>query len=103
TLVDHGFRLPSAVDNRPLKFNEFLEKVNQVVFLSATPSPYELRVSKQVAEQVVRPTGLIDPEVVVRPTKGQVDDLIEEVRKRAEAGERILVTTLTKKMAEDLT
>ncbi len=103
TLVEHGFRLPSAVDNRPLKFDEFIEKVNQVVFLSATPSPYELKISKQVVEQVVRPTGLIDPEVIVRPTKGQIDDLIEEVRKRAEAGERILVTTLTKKMAEDLT
>jgi excinuclease ABC subunit B len=103
TLVEHGFRLPSAVDNRPLKFNEFLEKVNQVIFLSATPSPYELGVSKQVVEQVVRPTGLIDPEVIVKPTKGQIDDLIEEVRKRTEVGERILVTTLTKKMAEDLT
>jgi excinuclease ABC subunit B len=103
TLVEHGFRLPSAVDNRPLKFDEFIGKVNQVVFLSATPSPYELKISKQIVEQVVRPTGLIDPEVIVRPTKGQIDDLIEEVRKRAEAGERILVTTLTKKMAEDLT
>jgi excinuclease ABC subunit B len=103
TLVEHGFRLPSAVDNRPLKFDEFLKKVNQVVFLSATPSPYELRVSKQVVEQVVRPTGLIDPEVVIRPTKGQIDDLIEEIRRRVEAGERTLVTTLTKKMAEDLT
>ncbi len=103
TLVEHGFRLPSAVDNRPLKFDEFIEKINQVVFLSATPSPYELKVSKQVVEQVVRPTGLIDPEVIVKPTKGQIDDLIEEVRKRAEGGERILVTTLTKKMAEDLT
>jgi excinuclease ABC subunit B len=103
TLVEHGFRLPSAMDNRPLRFEEFLEKVNQAVFLSATPGSYELQVSKQVAEQVVRPTGLIDPEVVVRPTKGQVDDLIEEIRKRAEAGERVLVTTLTKKMSEDLT
>ena len=103
TLVDHGFRLPSAMDNRPLRFEEFTEKVKQVVFLSATPSAYELQVSKNVVEQVVRPTGLIDPEVIVKPTKGQVDDLIEEVRKRAEAGERILVTTLTKKMSEDLT
>jgi excinuclease ABC subunit B len=103
TLVEHGFRLPSAVDNRPLKFNEFVERVNQVVFLSATPGPYELEVSKQIVEQVVRPTGLIDPEVIVKPTKGQIDDLIEEIRKRTEAGERILVTTLTKKMAEDLT
>jgi excinuclease ABC subunit B len=102
TLVEHGFRLPSAVDNRPLKFDEFLGKVNQVLFLSATPSPYELKVSKQIVEQVVRPTGLIDPEVMIRPTKGQVDDLIEEIRKRVEAGERTLVTTLTKKMAEDL-
>ena len=103
TLVEHGFRLPSALDNRPLRFEEFTEKVKQVVFLSATPSAYELQVSKNVVEQVVRPTGLIDPEVIVKPTKGQVDDLIEEVRKRAEAGERILVTTLTKKMSEDLT
>jgi excinuclease ABC subunit B len=103
TLVDHGFRLPSAMDNRPLRFEEFLQKVNQAIFLSATPGQYELQVSKQVAEQVVRPTGLIDPEVVVRPTKGQVDDLIEEIRKRAEVGERVLVTTLTKKMSEDLT
>ena len=103
TLVEHGFRLPSALDNRPLRFEEFTEKVKQVVFLSATPSPYELQISKAVVEQVVRPTGLIDPEVIVRPTKGQVDDLIEEVRKRADAGERILVTTLTKKMSEDLT
>ena len=103
TLVEHGFRLPSAVDNRPLRFEEFTEKVNQVLFLSATPGPYELQISKNVAEQVVRPTGLVDPEVIVKPTKGQVDDLIEEVRKRTEAGERSLVTTLTKKMAEDLT
>jgi excinuclease ABC subunit B len=103
TLVEHGFRLPSAMDNRPLKFEEWLKKVNQVVFLSATPSPYELKVSGQVAEQVVRPTGLIDPEVIIRPTKGQIDDLIEEVRVRAEQSERVLVTTLTKKMAEDLT
>src|SRR3954447_6970648 len=103
TLVDYGFRLPSAMDNRPLRFEEFTERVNQVVFMSATPSPYELRVSKRVAEQIVRPTGLIDPEVEIRPTKGQVDDLIEEIRKRAEAEQRVLVTTLTKKMAEDLT
>ncbi|HJR18548.1 MAG TPA: excinuclease ABC subunit UvrB [Actinomycetota bacterium] len=103
TLVEHGFRLPSAMDNRPLRFEEFTEKVKQVVFLSATPGPYELQVSKSIVEQVVRPTGLIDPEVIVKPTKGQVDDLIEEVRKRAEAGERVLVTTLTKKMSEDLT
>jgi excinuclease ABC subunit B len=103
TLVEYGFRLPSALDNRPLRFEEFTERVQQVVFMSATPSPYELQVSRQVVEQVVRPTGLIDPEVEVRPTRGQVDDLIEEIRKRADAGERVLVTTLTKKMAEDLT
>ncbi|TMK96242.1 MAG: excinuclease ABC subunit UvrB [Actinobacteria bacterium] len=103
TLVEFGFRLPSAMDNRPLKFEEFTKRVNQVVFMSATPSPYELRVGKQVVEQIVRPTGLVDPEVEVRPTKGQVDDLIEEVRKRVEASQRVLVTTLTKKMAEDLT
>ncbi|HEY3210814.1 MAG TPA: excinuclease ABC subunit UvrB [Actinomycetota bacterium] len=103
TLVEFGFRLPSALDNRPLRFEEFTEKVQQVVFMSATPGPYELRVSEQVVEQIVRPTGLIDPEVEVRPTKGQVDDLIEEIRRRTEKGDRILVTTLTKKMAEDLT
>src|SRR6266542_2225485 len=103
TLVEFGFRLPSALDNRPLRFEEFTEKVQQVVFMSATPGPYELRVSGQVVEQIVRPTGLIDPEVEVRPTKGQVDDLIEEIRRRTEKGDRILVTTLTKKMAEDLT
>jgi excinuclease ABC subunit B len=103
TLVEHGFRLPSAKDNRPLTFDEWRAKVKQVVFLSATPSPYELKVSKQIVEQVVRPTGLVDPEVLIRPTKGQIDDLIEEVRTRAERGERTLVTTLTKKMAEDLT
>jgi excinuclease ABC subunit B len=103
TLVDFGFRLPSALDNRPLRFDEFVEKVNQVVFMSATPGPYELRVSRRVAEQIVRPTGLIDPEVEIRPTRGQVDDLIEEIRRRAEANQRVLVTTLTKKMAEDLT
>jgi excinuclease ABC subunit B len=103
TLVEHGFRLPSAMDNRPLRFEEFVEKVNQVVFLSATPSPYELEVSTQVAEQIVRPTGLVDPEVVVRPTRGQIDDLVAEIRSRAERDQRILVTTLTKKMAEDLT
>ena len=103
TLVEFGFRLPSALDNRPLRFDEFVEKVNQVVFMSATPAPYELRRSKRVVEQIVRPTGLVDPEVEIRPTRGQVDDLIEEIRKRAEAGQRVLVTTLTKKMAEDLT
>jgi len=103
TLVEFGFRLPSALDNRPLRFDEFVEKVHQTVYMSATPGPYELRVSTRVAEQIVRPTGLVDPEVQVRPTRGQVDDLIEEIRKRAEAGQRVLVTTLTKKMAEDLT
>src|SRR6266542_2701535 len=103
TLVEFGFRLPSALDNLPLRFAESTEKVQQVVFMSATPGPYELRVSGQVVEQIVRPTGLIDPEVEVRPTKGQVDDLIEEIRRRTEKGDRILVTTLTKKMAEDLT
>src|SRR5881409_3678076 len=89
TLVEYGFRLPSALDNRPLRFEEFTERVNQVVFMSATPSPYELRMAKQVVEQIVRPTGLVDPEVEVRPTKGQVDDLIEEVRKRVEASQRV--------------
>jgi excinuclease ABC subunit B len=103
TLVEFGFRLPSALDNRPLRFDEFTQKVNQVVYMSATPGAYELRVSRRVAEQIVRPTGLIDPEVEIRPTRGQVDDLIEEIRRRSEAGQRVLVTTLTKKMAEDLT
>jgi excinuclease ABC subunit B len=102
-LVDHGFRLPSARDNRPLTFEEVLERVHQCVFMSATPSPYELRVSTQVVEQIVRPTGLVDPEVIVKPTKGQIDDLIEMVNGRVTNGERVLVTTLTKKMAEDLT
>ena len=103
TLVDHGFRLPSAMDNRPLRFREFVEKVNQVVFLSATPSAYEIEHSTQVVEQIVRPTGLIDPEIVVKPTKGQIDDLVHEIKARAEDDQRVLVTTLTKKMAEDLT
>jgi excinuclease ABC subunit B len=103
TLVDFGFRLPSALDNRPLRFDEFTDRVQQVVFMSATPGPYELRTGRRVVEQIVRPTGLIDPEVEVRPTRGQVDDLIEEIRKRTERSERVLVTTLTKKMAEDLT
>jgi excinuclease ABC subunit B len=103
TLVEFGFRLPSALDNRPLRFEEFVGKVRQTVFMSATPSSYELRTSKRVVQQIVRPTGLIDPDVEIRPTRGQVDDLIEEIRKRAEAGQRVLVTTLTKKMAEDLT
>ncbi|MCG0275275.1 MAG: excinuclease ABC subunit UvrB [Thermosediminibacteraceae bacterium] len=101
-LVEHGFRLPSAFDNRPLTFEEFEERINQVIFLSATPGPYELEKSAQVVEQIIRPTGLLDPEVEVRPTKGQIDDLIGEIRKRAEKDQRVLVTTLTKKMAEDL-
>ena len=101
-LVAHGFRLPSALDNRPLRFDEWLERANQVVFLSATPGPFEREHSDQIVEQIIRPTGLIDPEVIVRPTKGQIDDLLEEIRGRAEADQRVLVTTLTKKMAEDL-
>jgi excinuclease ABC subunit B len=104
TLVDHGFRLPSAIDNRPLTWDEFTERIGQTVYLSATPGPYELqRTSGEVVEQVIRPTGLIDPEVLVKPTKGQIDDLVHEIRLRAERSERVLVTTLTKKMAEDLT
>jgi excinuclease ABC subunit B len=103
TLVDFGFRLPSALDNRPLRFDEFLEKVNQMVFVSATPGPFELRHSTRVAEQLVRPTGIVDPEVELRATKNQIDDLLNEIRRREEVGERTLVTTLTKKMAEDLT
>jgi excinuclease ABC subunit B len=103
TLVDHGFRLPSAMDNRPLRFEEFTEKINQIVYLSATPGPYELEVSTRVAEQIVRPTGLMDPEAIVRPTKGQIDDLVAEINARVEKDQRILVTTLTKKMSEDLT
>jgi excinuclease ABC subunit B len=102
-LIEHGFRLPSAADNRPLRFEEVIERINQVVFLSATPGPYELEVSSQVVEQIVRPTGLVDPEVIVRPTKGQIDDLLAEVGNRVERDQRVLVTTLTKKMAEDLT
>ena len=102
-LVEHGFRLPSARDNRPLTFEEVLERINQAVFLSATPGEYELRVSSRVVEQIVRPTGLVDPEVIVKPTKGQIDDLIELVNGRITKGERVLVTTLTKHMAEELT
>src|SRR5438105_867092 len=103
TLVDFGFRLPSALDNRPLRFDEFLAKVPQLVFVSATPGPWELRHSKRVAEQLIRPTGIVDPEVELRPTRNQIDDLLNEIRRREEHGERVLVTTLTKKMAEDLT
>ena len=103
TLVDYGFRLPSAMDNRPLKFDEFENRVHQVVYVSATPGPYELtRASGVVVEQVIRPTGLVDPEVEIRPVKGQIDDLLAEIRDRAKRNERVLVTTLTKRMAEDL-
>ncbi len=102
TLVDHGFRLPSALDNRPLKFDEFRARIPQTIFVSATPGDYELRVSQRVVEQIIRPTGLVDPAIEVRPTHGQIDDLMGEVRERAERNERTLVTTLTKKMAEDL-
>ena len=103
TLVDYGFRLPSALDNRPLRFDEFLEKVPQMVFVSATPGPFEERHATRVAEQLIRPTGIVDPEVELRATKNQIDDLLNEIRRREEVGERVLVTTLTKKMSEDLT
>lgn len=103
TLVDHGFRLPSAMDNRPLKWDEFVERIGQTVYLSATPGDYELERSDGVVEQIIRPTGLVDPKIVVKPTEGQIDDLLEELRVRVEKDERVLVTTLTKKMAEDLT
>ncbi len=103
TLVEHGFRLPSALDNRPLKWNEFTERVPQTVYMSATPGKYELGMGDGVVEQIIRPTGLIDPAIVVKPTKGQIDDLLEQLRIRVEKDERILVTTLTKKMAEELT
>jgi len=103
TLIEHGFRLPSAADNRPLRWEEFLERVGQTVYLSATPGPYEMSRTRGVVEQIIRPTGLVDPEVVVKPTKGQIDDLVHEIKLRADRDERVLVTTLTKKMAEDLT
>ena len=104
TLVEHGFRLPSAMDNRPLRWDEFVERIGQAVYLSATPGTYELtKVQGDVVEQVIRPTGLVDPEIVVKPTKGQIDDLMSEIKERAERQERVLVTTLTKRMAEDLT
>ena len=103
TLVDYGFRLPSAMDNRPLKWEEFQERIGQTVYLSATPGPYELERSDGVVEQIIRPTGLVDPKIVVKPTAGQIDDLMEEILLRSEKDERVLVTTLTKKMAEDLT
>lgn len=102
TLVEYGFRLPSALDNRPLRFEEFEQKIHQAIFVSATPGPYELRVSSQVVEQIIRPTGLVDPKVSVRPTQGQIDDLIAEIQTRIARHERVLVTTLTKRMAEDL-
>jgi excinuclease ABC subunit B len=103
TLVEHGFRLPSAMDNRPLRWNEFKDRVGQTVYLSATPGKYEMDIADGVVEQIIRPTGLVDPQIVVKPTKGQIDDLLEEIRVRVERDERILVTTLTKKMAEELT
>ena len=103
TLVEHGFRLPSAMDNRPLRFEEFTERIGQTVYSSATPGPYEISRSDGIVEQIIRPTGLVDPEVIVKPTKGQIDDLMGEIRERVERDERVLVTTLTKKMAEDLT
>ena len=102
-LIDYGFRLPSAADNRPLKFEEFVERINQIVYVSATPGPYEMEVQTNVAEQIIRPTGLLDPIIEIRPIKGQMDDLLGEIKDRAKADERVLVTTLTKKMAEDLT
>ena len=103
TLVEHGFRLPSAKENRPLRFDEFESSINQIIYVSATPGAYELSRSSNIVEQIIRPTGLVDPEVIIRPVKGQVEDLLGEVKKRAKKDERVLVTTLTKKMAEDLT
>jgi excinuclease ABC subunit B len=103
TLVEHGFRLPSALDNRPLKWDEFKDRVGQTVYLSATPGRYEMGIADGVVEQIIRPTGLVDPQIVVKPSKGQIDDLLEEIRRRAERNERVLVTTLTKRMAEELT
>lgn len=103
SLIEYGFRLPSALDNRPLKFDEFVERINQIVYVSATPGPYEMEVQTNVAEQIIRPTGLLDPSIEIRPIKGQMDDLLGEIHKRATKNERVLVTTLTKKMAEDLT
>lgn len=103
SLIEYGFRLPSALDNRPLKFDEFVERINQIVYVSATPGPYEMDVETNVAEQIIRPTGLLDPSIEIRPIKGQMDDLLGEIHKRADKNERVLVTTLTKKMAEDLT
>ena len=101
-LVDFGFRLPSALDNRPLTFEEFEEHLNQVIYMCATPGAYELQRAEQIVEQLIRPTGIVDPEIEVQPTEGQIDDLMDRIRDRVERGERVLVTTLTKKMAEDL-
>ena len=103
TLVEFGFRLPSAFDNRPLNFDEFYDHVNQVIFVSATPNKFEREKSQQIVEQVIRPTGLVDPEIIVKPVQGQIEDLLSEINKRTEINERVLITTLTKKMAEDLT
>lgn len=103
TLIDYGFRLPSAYDNRPLLFNEFEERIHQTIYVSATPGPYEMERAEQVVEQIIRPTGLLDPEITVRPATGQVDDLVGELRNTIKAGGRVLVTTLTKRMAESLT
>src|SRR4029450_8134374 len=104
SLVEHGFRLPSAMANRPLKWPEFLDRIGQTVYLSATPGPYEMeKVDGEVVEQIIRPTGLVDPEVIVKPTKGQIDDPTTQIRTRVDSNERVLVTTLTKKMSEDLT
>ena len=103
TLVEHGFRLPSALDNRPLRFDEFEARIPQFIYVSATPGDYELRVSQNDVEQIIRPTGLLDPKIDVRPVRGQIDDLEDEIRERVARKERVLVTTLTKRMAEDLT
>src|SRR5689334_21754530 len=103
TLVEYGFRLPSALDNRPLRFEEFEQHIHQAIYVSATPGPYELEHSNQVVEQIIRPTGLVDPVIDVRPSKGQIDNLIGEIKRRVDNGQRALVTTLTKRMAEDLT
>ncbi|EGT1905338.1 excinuclease ABC subunit B, partial [Listeria monocytogenes] len=102
-LIDHGFRLPSALDNRPLKFEEFEKHVNQIMYVSATPGPYELEKNPDVIEQIIRPTGLLDPVIEVRPIPGQIDDLMDEIAERVTKNERVLITTLTKKMSEDLT
>lgn len=103
SLVDNGFRLPSAFDNRPLRFEEFLDHINQIIYVSATPAPFELAQANQVVEQIIRPTGLLDPEIEIRPLEGQMDDLLGEIKIRTKKNERVLITTLTKKMAENLT